>query len=77
MASGFLLLLRFFLRVDGVLIRMNETRFYHQVSEKVGLTASLKCNSIKQYCLCLLYATIFSLDGGGGGGGELIQLLYI
>ena len=30
MASGFFVLLRFFLRVDGVLVRMNDTRFYHQ-----------------------------------------------
>ena len=31
MASGFFVLLRFFLRVDGVLVRMNDTRIYHQV----------------------------------------------
>uniref|UniRef100_UPI0035902BD1 TIP41-like protein isoform X2 n=1 Tax=Myxine glutinosa TaxID=7769 RepID=UPI0035902BD1 len=31
MQSGFFLLLRFFLRVDGVVIRVNETRIYHQV----------------------------------------------
>lgn len=30
MPSGFFLLLRFFLRVDGVLIRMNDTRLYHE-----------------------------------------------
>ncbi|XP_064399433.1 TIP41-like protein [Halichondria panicea] len=30
MASGFFILSRFFLRVDGVLVRMNESRFYHQ-----------------------------------------------
>ncbi|XP_075044948.1 TIP41-like protein [Mixophyes fleayi] len=30
MPSSFFLLLRFFLRVDGVLIRMNDTRLYHE-----------------------------------------------
>lgn len=30
MPSGFFLLLRFFLRVDGVLIRMNDTRLYYE-----------------------------------------------
>ncbi|KAM8947287.1 TIP41-like protein [Pelodytes ibericus] len=30
MPSGFFLLLRYFLRVDGVLIRMNDTRLYHE-----------------------------------------------
>ncbi|KAM3920715.1 TIP41-like protein [Leptodactylus fuscus] len=30
MPSSFYLLLRFFLRVDGVLIRMNDTRLYHE-----------------------------------------------
>ena len=29
MASGFLVLQRFFLRVDGVLVRINDTRLYH------------------------------------------------
>jgi type 2A phosphatase activator TIP41 len=31
MVSGFYLLLRFFLRVDGVVVRLNDTRIYHQV----------------------------------------------
>ena len=31
MASGFYILLRFFLRVDEVIVRMNDTRIYHQV----------------------------------------------
>jgi type 2A phosphatase activator TIP41 len=31
MASGFFILLRFFMRVDGLLIRMNDTRIYHEV----------------------------------------------
>ena len=33
MASGFFLLMRFFLRVDGVLVRINDTRLYLQVRE--------------------------------------------
>ncbi|XP_053305757.1 TIP41-like protein [Spea bombifrons] len=33
MPSGFFLLLRFFLRVDGVLIRMNDTRLYHEADK--------------------------------------------
>lgn len=32
MPSSFFLLLRFFLRIDGVLIRMNDTRLYHEVA---------------------------------------------
>ena len=32
MASGFFVLSRFFLRVDGVLVRLNESRLHHQVS---------------------------------------------
>lgn len=31
MASGFFILMRFFMRVDGLLIRMNDTRIYHEV----------------------------------------------
>ncbi|XP_010784377.1 TIP41-like protein [Notothenia coriiceps] len=30
MPTSFFLLLRFFLRVDGVLIRINDTRLYHE-----------------------------------------------
>ncbi|KAM3836850.1 TIP41-like protein isoform 1-T1 [Vipera latastei] len=33
MPSGFFVLLRFFLRVDGVLIRMNDTRIYHEANK--------------------------------------------
>ena len=32
MASGFFVLLRFFMRIDGLMIRMNDTRIYHQVT---------------------------------------------
>ena len=31
MQSSIFLLLRFFLRVDGVLVRINDTRLYHEV----------------------------------------------
>jgi len=34
MQGGFFLLLRFFLRVDGVLVRINDTRIYHKVHMK-------------------------------------------
>jgi type 2A phosphatase activator TIP41 len=34
MASGFFILLRFFLRVDGVLARLHETRIYHQAGSE-------------------------------------------
>lgn len=34
MPSSFFLLLRFFLRVDGVLIRINDTRLYHEAGKK-------------------------------------------
>ncbi|XP_018115916.1 TIP41-like protein isoform X2 [Xenopus laevis] len=33
MPTSFFLLLRFFLRVDGVLIRMNDTRLYHEADK--------------------------------------------
>lgn len=36
MPSSFFLLLRFFLRIDGVLIRMNDTRLYHEVPSLFG-----------------------------------------
>ncbi|XP_051551653.1 TIP41-like protein isoform X2 [Myxocyprinus asiaticus] len=34
MPTSFFLLLRFFLRVDGVLIRINDTRLYHEAGKK-------------------------------------------
>lgn len=30
MPTGFFILLRFFLRVDNVLVRINDTRLYHE-----------------------------------------------
>lgn len=38
MATGLFILMRFFLRVDGVLVRLNDTRIYHQV---LGIMAPL------------------------------------
>lgn len=40
MPSSFFVLLRFFLRVDGVLIRMNDTRVYHEAD---------KCYMLREY----------------------------
>ncbi|XP_076876146.1 TIP41-like protein isoform X2 [Brachyhypopomus gauderio] len=37
MPSSFFVLLRFFLRVDGVLIRINDTRLYHQAGQNYML----------------------------------------
>ncbi|KAK2828949.1 hypothetical protein Q5P01_019983 [Channa striata] len=37
MPTSFFLLLRFFLRVDGVLIRINDTRLYHEVGKNYML----------------------------------------
>ncbi|KAK9402299.1 TIP41-like [Crotalus adamanteus] len=37
MPSSFFVLLRFFLRVDGVLIRMNDTRIYHEANKSYML----------------------------------------
>lgn len=37
MQSGFFLLLRFFLRVDGVLVRINDTRIYHKAGSSYML----------------------------------------
>lgn len=42
MASGLYLLMRFFLRVDGVIVRLHDTRIYHQVS----LAPPMTCGSI-------------------------------
>ena len=43
MASGFFLLMRFFLRVDGVLVRINDTRLYLQVREGLAGWAKRRC----------------------------------
>uniref|UniRef100_A0A1B6KCS4 TIP41-like protein n=2 Tax=Graphocephala atropunctata TaxID=36148 RepID=A0A1B6KCS4_9HEMI len=37
MPSGFFLLLRFFLRVDAVMLRVNDTRYYHDFSTRYVL----------------------------------------
>ena len=36
MPTSFFVLLRFFLRVDGVIIRINDTRLYHEASSTAG-----------------------------------------
>lgn len=52
MPSGFYILQRFFLRVDGVVIRVYDTRIYHEVfknyllreySERESLVQDLQC----------------------------------
>ena len=37
MPSGFFILLRFFLRVDNVLIRINDTRFHYEIENNYVL----------------------------------------
>ncbi len=32
MKNSFFVLLRYFLRIDNVLVRINDTRFYHEVN---------------------------------------------
>lgn len=44
MPSSFFVLLRFFLRVDGVLIRMNDTRLHHEVSPHSPLWLFYRCS---------------------------------
>ena len=46
MPSSFFLLLRFFLRIDGVLIRMNDTRLYHEVAARAQWMCSLMTGSV-------------------------------
>lgn len=46
MASGFLVLMRFFLRVDGVLVRINDTRLYLQVREQLAGWTGERGNSL-------------------------------
>jgi hypothetical protein len=33
MKNSFFVLLRYFLRIDNVLVRINDTRFYHEVNQ--------------------------------------------
>ncbi|XP_044078400.1 TIP41-like protein isoform X2 [Siniperca chuatsi] len=56
MPTSFFLLLRFFLRVDGVLIRINDTRLYHEASWFPP--ARTKCNGWKE-----LHATRVQHEG--------------
>lgn len=41
MPTSFFVLLRFFLRVDGVMIRINDTRLYHEARKLVFPSAYL------------------------------------
>jgi len=41
MPSSFFILLRFFLRVDDVMVRINDTRIYHEVRMLLVLVFSL------------------------------------
>lgn len=55
MPTSFFLLLRFFLRVDGVLIRINDTRLYHEVNcfSPLCSLVGLLCSILKEAgCLC-------------------------
>ena len=53
MASGFFVLSRFFLRVDGVLVRLNESRFYHQVSSVYRCALGLGVCMCVCVCVCV------------------------
>ena len=64
MASGFFVLSQFFLRVDGVLVRLNESRFYHQVSCVYRCAADsgictfpfvLRCDHVTSVGTCMLF----------------------
>ncbi|KAM9765094.1 TIP41-like protein [Menidia menidia] len=58
MPASFFLLLRFFLRVDGVLVRVHDTRLFHQA----GADHMLREFSTRE-------SSVAALGGGGGGGG--------
>lgn len=59
MPSGFFILLRYFLRIDNVMIRINDTRFHYEIEKnfilkeytsKEAKVEALKHVSIK--CMC-------------------------
>uniref|UniRef100_A0A8C7PXD6 TIP41-like protein n=1 Tax=Oncorhynchus mykiss TaxID=8022 RepID=A0A8C7PXD6_ONCMY len=50
MPTSFFLLLRFFLRVDGVLIRINDTRLYHEAGKNY---------MIREYIICKISLLVF------------------
>ena len=37
MKSSFFILLRYFLRIDNVLVRIHDTRYYHEVNKYLNL----------------------------------------
>lgn len=69
MPSGFYILHRFFLRVDNVMIRINDTRFHYEIDKnyimkeytsREAKVSELKHVSFKQfYSLCLLLLNIY------------------
>lgn len=85
MASGFLVLMRFFLRVDGVLVRINDTRLYLQVREGLagrtggGLmyineTGTQCCANFKLLCFLELCQCLF--PGGTLILGRFVVVVY-
>ena len=48
MASGFFILMRFFMRIDGLMIRMNDTRIYHEVC--INAVTINKVDTINKPC---------------------------
>lgn len=58
MGSGFFVLQRFFLRVDGVLVRINDTRVHHKVGGVSGSMPHPHCGVhgvIDNVCTSLVY----------------------
>lgn len=58
MPSGFFILLRFYLRVDNVLIRMNDTRIHHEVGKSYMLRDY--CSRESQICDIKLPASMLT-----------------
>ena len=63
MASGYLVLLRFYLRVDGVLVRVHDTRIYCDYSKNYLLrefsTRESPYNQIKVNVILLLALDVY------------------
>lgn len=57
MGSGFFILQRFFLRVDGVLVRINDTRVHHKVGGGSGSRPHPHCSM----CLHLITAWLWNI----------------
>lgn len=58
MPSGFFILLRYFLRIDNVMIRINDTRFHYEIENNYILkeysSKEAKVDTLKH--VCVLYA---------------------